>query len=328
MLAERAELRLRGPSDPKRGFDELAAIESHLALFPDDRDVAAPARLATLAWILAQPSLSGEQREITLKSAEKALDAPIPATAGTHYLHDRSQLLLVVGRREEAIAAARAGYAKNDDTWRALLLRWSVASAYMHDKRDEQGYRLLAEVHAALLAWEGAHYGMGMPMLEFVELTAQIRFGQRLSAPGRDERLALLEREGVMIPREVVEIRTLIGELRDAIRSKNGNGARERAEALLAKVRPGDGTPLENELILPSVIAVIRVCLGDIMAQEGDYSSANRHYRAAMIDWPDDLWIDAKLGGLFVKSSGEDFDPVMLPRNEPAEPGDVGAPRF
>jgi tetratricopeptide (TPR) repeat protein len=312
MLPEYVDHRMRGADDPTKGFDALAFLDSHARYFPEDANLVAQSRLVVYAYLLGQESLEGPQRQEMTEKAEDALKVfqiDGVGTTGQHY--DRAQALLALGRFDESVAAGRAGIAANTDKWQSLVMHWAIATSLLHRGQDEQAWSEIQSLLSSLGSWSGTHFGMGKPLVEFVRLTSAIRFGQRLDPPADyAARLDRLTLEGVKLQYGDDETRALIADLLSALEHQDTPRGLRLVEDLLKVVARDRGCEMENQIIRPNTECMLYVARGNLYMQVREYALAESAYRVALALFPEDAWLDLKVGSAqLAVPEGQEMDP-------------------
>lgn len=312
MLSEYVDHRLRGPEDARKGYDALAFLDQHLASFPGDVQQVARARLVACAYLLGLDGLDADKRDTVKATAERALSEFTAAkTTSEHY--DRAQALVLLGRRDEATVAARAGFEAGTDPYQAAVLGWSMVVMELHGGYDKKAWEDLLKVKERLWSWEGAHFGMSKPLVEAIRLTAKVRFGRSFAPPaGRDGLAARLEAEGVKVSREDTQLTQGLDELLTLIEKGNHGRVPPLVDKLLILVAKDRGSQLENQLVRPNLEAMLDVAKGDALVHTDEFDKARDTYRIAQLLFYDDRWFDIKITS--VETARPDFDPADLPR--------------
>ncbi len=317
MLAEHVDHLLRGPDDPKKGFDTLDFLDQHLARFPSDANEVARGRLVALAYLLGQTSLPEGRLSEVRAQAEAALAAFQIAgvgTTGQHY--DRAQTLLALGQFDASIAAGKAGIEAGTDKWQSLVMRWAIATSMLHRGEDEAAWHEMLQIEREIADWPGTHFGMGKPLLELVQLTAGVRFGRKVPAPdGYAERQARLDEEGVRLQYGDEESRVLIAELLTAMTQRDSPRGLERVDDLLAITERDRGCEMENQIIRPNTRAMLLAARGDLQMGRGDMDAAIAAYEESAQIFPEDIWLTTKVHTAKMAKLGEDFNPGNRPRS-------------
>lgn len=314
--------RLLGAPDPRTIDGVLAFLDQHAGLFPEDAPNVTQARLVAYTAQLSDATLPGDRRLAVTADAEAALDAfriDGPGTTAQH--HDRAALLLALGRYDDFVTAARAGVAADTDPWRALLLQWALVCTLLHHGDDEAAYDALPAFEARLHGWTGTHHGMAAPLYEYARLTAALRFGYRLAAPpDQAERLARVVAEGCVTDPDDATIRDGLDRLHAAVEQKDPVVGARLAEEVLPLVERRRGTAVEEQIVGPNAACFVLVARGDMLFRTGKTEDAEDAYRAALALFPDNLWLDGKVGSAqFAVPPGEERDPLALPSTRRAE---------
>ncbi|MFN7144762.1 MAG: hypothetical protein ACK4YP_13380 [Myxococcota bacterium] len=308
--------RLLGRPDPRAVDGVLAFLDQHAGIFPEDAAKVAHARLVAYTAQLGDASLPGDRRLAVTADAEAALAAFRVEGAGTTAQHhDRAALLLALGRYDDVVAAARAGVAADSDPWRALLLHWALVCTLLHHGDDEAAYDELPAFEARLHRWSGTHHGMAAPLYAYARLTAALRFGYRLAAPpDQAERLARVVAEGCTSHPDDAAIRDGLDRLHAAIEQKDPVVGARLAEEVLPLVERRGGSEIEAWMVGPSAACFVLAARGEMLFRSGKPEDAEDAYRAALTLFPENLWLDAKVGSAqFAVPPGEERDPLALP---------------
>lgn len=296
MLAEYVDHRMRGPDDPQKGYDALAFLASHEALYPEDVRLVARARLVACAYLLGQEGLPEADKQKATKIADEALVAfRIDGQGTTSEHYDRAQVLIALGRTEEAIAEGRKGIAADTDRWQALVMWWALVIMGLHYGDDERAWNDLVALNESLATWPGTHFGMGKPLVEFVQLTARVRFGRALlPPPDYTERLERLEIEGVKSQYGDADTRDRLTRLFAAMSAKDNPTAFMMISDLLTLVARDRGCEMENQLIRPNTEAMLFVLQGDLYLGEGRLDESQAAYERAELLFSSNPWFRAR----------------------------------
>jgi len=321
------DLKLRGPDQPEKGMEALAFLDAHLARYPADADAVTEARLVVYAYLLGQTALPEARRSALRVQAEAALgDFRPTGPDATERRYNEAQIRLALGDLEAALGAARAGIAADTDRWTALVLHWALATALLHHGRAEAAWEEMEAIHTTLAAWPGTHFGMGKPLVELMQLTAQVRFGRTLAAPDDYEaRLARLADEGVRLQEGDPDTRRLLRELLAALPAGEEAKASANVDDLLLLVARDHGCEMENQLIRPHTRAMLLVSRGDVRTRAGDETGARAAYAEAAALFPEDAWLAEKAGAAGASGAAATGTPAAVAAT-PAATAPGGAP--
>jgi hypothetical protein len=322
MLAELVDHRMRGPDDPQKGYDSLDFLKRHLDTHPADGNIVAQAQLVAYAYLLGQETLTQEQRDLAKIEAEKALSAFKIAgkgTTGQHY--DRAQVLLALGQRDSSIAAARSGISAATDQWQSLVMLWALTTLELHVGRDDLAWGDMKALQSSLENWPGTHFGMGKPLVEFLQLTARVRFGKKIEAPADYEaRLARLQEEGVRLQYGDDETRDRMRKLLAALDAGDGVVAYRLTEDLLALISRDRGCEMENQVIRPNTEAMLYVVQGDLLVSDGQFENGEKRYWRARSMFPKNAWFDQKISEARAQAAAEAELSAVAPTIVPGLP--------
>ena len=224
-----------------------------------------------------------------------------------------------LGRLDDAVVEARAGFDADTDRYQAAILGWSMVVIELHHGKDEAAWNDLQLVKEKLWNWPGAHFGMSKPLVESLRLTARVRFGRDFPAPkGRSELAAALEAEGVKVSREDVALQKQLDTLLSQIPARQIQRIPPTVDAALVLVAKDRGSQLENQLVRPEMEAMLHVAKADALVKAQELDKARETYRIAQLLFYDDPWFEVKHNSVTTAEKG--FDPVDLPRGERGEP--------
>lgn len=296
LLPELVDHRLRGPDDPRKGWKLLEFLDGHLAAHPEDTNLVAEGRLVALAYLLGQKNLPGDQLPRVRELTETALSSFTIEGQGTTTQHyDRAQALLALGRKEESVATGRAGIAAGTDVWEGLVMGWAIAVLAVHEAPEEQAWAEIEAVRSRIASWEGTHFGMGKPLLEFMKLTAAIRYDREVETPpGYEGRQARLDAEGVRLQVGDEETRGRVIQLLEARKRRDADGVLRAAEDVLSIVARDRGCEMENQIIRPNTRAMLLAARGEALGWKGDLEGAATAWEEAAGLFPQDAWMRGK----------------------------------
>ena len=290
-LASYVDHQLRGPNDPKKGLAQLAFLDTHLAAHPGDARLVAEARLVVTAYLLWQKALTPADRATTVQIAEASLLTFTDATT-TDGQYNRAQALLGLGRVDEAVAAARAGIAIDDDRWEGLVMGWAVALLALHAGDDAGARAAVTELRGRIESWEGTHFGMGKPLVELVQLTSALWWGETPPAPADyEDRIARLARDGARLQVGDAETRELLRKIMSAREAKDAKTVLAAADDVLAVVARDGGCEMENQVIRPHTEVLALVVRADALAALGDAPAAEESLVRARALFPASAWL-------------------------------------
>ena len=172
---------------------------------------------------------------------------------------------------------------------------WAIAVVAIHEQPEDAAWAELQSVHQRLADWNGTHFGMGKPLLEFMKLTAAIRYGREVETPpGYPDRQKRLDAEGVRLQVGDEETRGRIIQLLEARTRHDAPAVLRAADDVLAIVARDRGCEMENQIIRPNTRAMLLAAKGEALAWTGDLGGAANAWESSASLFPRDAWLQEK----------------------------------
>jgi tetratricopeptide (TPR) repeat protein len=283
----------QAPPPPKDGPSVEELLASHAARWPDDVNLHR-AQLGRLVWLA---NIVG-QGKVDDPEAMEALLVRLPDVPGDPGLALlKANTLLLLGRSDEALAVMEAGVVDAKPDWDALTLRMGLAFARIHQGRVEEGRAQLDRWLEDFMAWEGLHFGMYKPTLEFMQFTLRVRFGERYVLPElHEDRIQRAKLQGIRQEFNAPAMREAIRQLDASLERGEIQSSMRNLGRLEKALSRDEGCVVENRIIRPHLMAMIGVARGDLLTSKGDERAAQAYGDALRI-FPEDPWIREKAAG-------------------------------
>ena len=271
-------------------------VELHASRFPDDPRLW-EAEVVALSATIHDADTSEDIRARLLAELTTYMQGYTPppdADSKTWYFI--SDALLLLNRTDDALKAMDAGILADTDTWDRLSLEMARAFILLHEGSPETAKQALHDYLNTYLAWTGCHFGMLMPVADYVRLTLKVRFDEDISLPPELEarREEALKRE-VRSPLGEEAISLTIRDLMAAADLGNTNMMARHIANLQTIFARDRGCIVETRIIKPHTLSMARILYGNALVAAGDESEAMMQYRLALEAYPADPWYQARL---------------------------------
>lgn len=271
-------------------------LARHAAEFPEDPALrAAWLEVAVFDVNHSAARLPGMRGELERGLASLS---PVPLDDASDVLL-RTEAMTLLDRRADAQRLMERALPRLPVSWDQLTLRHSLALRLLHQGDATQARSHLDQWMADFLAWEGVHFGMAKPVLEFMQFTLWVRYGEAYALPtAHTARLAGLQGAGIQQELTTPQLRQVLAELQ---RARTADAPQEMLGLLrdLDRVLASDkGCVAENAVIRPHLRAMTAVLEGDLHARLGAPAPAGAAYERALSWFPDDPWIQARRAAL------------------------------